>query len=67
MRIKERWSFVQVDELECCRNDFDLLSCKLQECTHESKEVVRNFVDNLWFEIYVRGTKQGVPSFELQP
>jgi len=65
-RIKSRWEDIRDEELESCRSDFNLISSVIQKHSRESKDIIRNFVDNLWFEIYVRGGRHGSHSLEIR-
>jgi len=56
-RIKGRWQQLSDEDLEYCRNDFQVLSEQIQMRCEESRDTVQNYIDNLWFEIYVRGAK----------
>ncbi|HTL46898.1 MAG TPA: hypothetical protein VL688_02410 [Verrucomicrobiae bacterium] len=66
-RLKERWEDLQDDEIDLCINDFDLLSVKIQQRFHESRDVVQDYVDNLWFEIFVRSARQTYPQEQGSP
>jgi broad specificity phosphatase PhoE len=57
-RLKLRWSGLSDQELDEYRGEFDLLCRAIAESFDESRATVQNFVDNLWFEVYVRGSKQ---------
>lgn len=58
VRLKLRWKQLTDEDIEACRDNFNTLSDRVQACCGESREVAQNFIDNLWFEIYVRGAKQ---------
>lgn len=56
-RVKLRWDELSDSELDRLEGRFNLLSDLIQQRFDESHEVVQDFIDNLWFEIYVRGSR----------
>jgi len=63
-RIKQRWESLSDEDLDPCRDDFPSLLLNIQHICQEPRSVVLDYIDNLWFEIFVRGTKQ---TFSLGP
>lgn len=56
-RLRDRWDFLSERELNRYEGKFDLLVKIIHQRCREPKEEVQNFIDNLWFEIYVRGSR----------
>lgn len=52
-------------DLDACRNDFDSLCLKIEDLSQEPKTVIQNFIDNLWFELFVRPSRQNHSSRSL--
>lgn len=65
LRLVSRWESLDDRELDACRNDFESLCLKIQELSKEPKTVIQNFIDNLWFELFVRPSRQNHSSKSL--
>lgn len=64
-RVRSRWKGLQDEEIELYRDDMDRLCDRIHERFHEPRIRVQDFIDNLWFEIFVRSSKQGYRGREL--
>jgi|GEM_PF-856527 len=56
-RLKERWKNLTDDLIDAHKNDFNTLIAHIQSVSEESREVIQDYVDSLWFEIYVRPSR----------
>lgn len=65
-RLKERWDGLSDSDMDPYREDLSSLSARIQSTYGDSREVVQGFIDNLWFEIFVRGTKNNFTLNNLQ-
>jgi hypothetical protein len=57
-RIRTRWEGLESSDLDLCRHDYRQLVDKIYQGSNDSREAVQNYVDNLWFEIFVRASRQ---------
>ena len=56
-RLRGRWDSLSEKELDRYEGRFDSLVKIIHERCSEPRDEVQNFIDNLWFEIYVRGSR----------
>lgn len=56
-RVQNRWRDISDHEIERCRGRFAVLSGIIARRCNESRNAVMDYIDNLWFEIYVRGSR----------
>lgn len=66
IRLKQRWQGLKDSDLDPYRDDLGTLSLNIQHAFGEPRSVVQGFVDNLWFEIFVRGARNNFSLNGLQ-
>ncbi|MDP3919931.1 MAG: hypothetical protein Q8R76_03895 [Candidatus Omnitrophota bacterium] len=65
-RVKNRWTSLRDSDLDVYQRDFNQLTEQIRAHCDESRDVVRNFIDILWFEIYVQGSRQRMGSDDIE-
>lgn len=56
-RIKDRWGNLTDELIDSHKNDLNTLVSHIQGVSEESRQVIQDYVDSLWFEIYVRRSR----------
>jgi hypothetical protein len=59
-RLKSRWNLPD-SEIDRYQSNLNLLCQKIQTHYQESRIIVQDFVDNLWFEVFVRSSRKSLP------
>lgn len=54
VQLKKRWNNLTDYEIDHYRGSFNHLAKAIEIKCSESHEVVQDFIDRLWFEIYLR-------------
>lgn len=62
-RLRARWKDLSDHELDRCRGSFGVLARIIERRFNESRDGVIDYIDNLWFEIYVRGSRHRFPQY----
>ena len=65
-RVKDRWARLRDSDLDIYQGDFNQLTEQIRRQCDASRDEVRNFIDSLWFEIYVRGSRQRMASEDIE-
>jgi|GEM_PF-1820562 len=60
-KIKNRWQVLSDNDIDRCRGHFTALANIIERRCNESRLAVIDYIDNLWFEIYVRNSRHQFP------
>lgn len=60
-KIQNRWQNLSDNEIDRCRGHFSALARTIERRCNESRLGVMDYIDNLWFEVYVRNSRHQFP------